>query len=80
MVLGVYSFLTGRVFPIHRASRDGTLVLLLHRIKRFWEGSEAATRKFEIEAGDQVQAAKKEGRAGIRRLLLSRPWDCFSRQ
>ncbi|PUU82759.1 hypothetical protein B9Z19DRAFT_1120145 [Tuber borchii] len=80
MILGVYSFLTGRVYPAPRASKDGTLVLLLQRIKRYWEGSEAAARRFGMEAGDELQVAKQQGRLGIRRLLLSRPWECFNRR
>ena len=80
MMLGVYSSLTGRVFPFKLASEDGTLALLLHRLKRFWKGPECVTRKFEREAGDELEAARREGCAGVRRLVLSKEWNCFSRR
>ena len=73
-MLGVYSALTNRVFPIEVANRDGTLVLLLHRIKLFLLRFEDVIKDFEEEAGDELVEAEEEGRAGVRRLLLSREW------
>ncbi|KAG0638355.1 hypothetical protein HOY80DRAFT_888064 [Tuber brumale] len=78
LMLGVYSALTNRVFPIQSVDRDGTLVLLLHRIKLFLENFSGVVHKFEEEAGDELQEAEEEGRVGIRRLLLSREWDSLS--
>ena len=73
-MLGVYSALTNRVFPIEVVNRDGTLVLLLHRIMLFLERFEDVMERFEEEAGDELPEAEEEGRAGVRRLLLSREW------
>ena len=78
MMLGVYSALTNRVFPVRVAKADGTLALLLHFIKRVLKGFGGVMRGFKKEAGDELRAAKKEGRVGIRRLLLSREWDSLS--
>ncbi|PUU82760.1 hypothetical protein B9Z19DRAFT_327503 [Tuber borchii] len=81
MMLGVYSSLTGRVFPFNVASKNGILALLLHPLKGFWKGRECVTRKFKREAGDELQATmEREGCAGVRRLILSREWDCFRRR
>ncbi|PUU82762.1 hypothetical protein B9Z19DRAFT_1074171 [Tuber borchii] len=76
-LLGVYSALTNRVFPLEIAEKDGTLVLLLHRIRVFWKGFRGLMKDFEEEAGYELQEAEAEGRVGIRRLLLSREWACF---
>ncbi|PUU82761.1 hypothetical protein B9Z19DRAFT_966650, partial [Tuber borchii] len=80
MMLGVYSSLTGRVFPFNVASKNGILALLLHPLKKFWKGRECVTQKFKREAGDELQAARGEGCAEVRRLILSREWDCFRRR
>ncbi|PUU82764.1 hypothetical protein B9Z19DRAFT_966530 [Tuber borchii] len=76
-MLGVYSALTNRVFPLEMAKEDGTLILLLHRIRAFLNGFKGLMKDFEKEAGDELQEAEKEGCAGIRRLLLSREWACL---
>lgn len=77
-MLGVYSALTNRVFPVNVAKEDGTLALLLHRIRVFLKGFKELMRDFREEAGDEeLQAAEEEGRVGIRRLLLSREWVCL---
>jgi len=73
-MLGVYSALTNRIFPLRIAKADGTLVLLLRPIKEYLESFEEVMDKFEREAGGELQAAKDEGRVGVRRLLLSREW------
>ena len=76
-MLGVYSALTNRVFPIEEVEEGGTLVLLLHRIKLFLVRFEDVIKDFEEEAGDELVEAEEEGRAGVRRLLLSREWVCL---
>ncbi|PUU82757.1 hypothetical protein B9Z19DRAFT_1120143 [Tuber borchii] len=78
MMLGVYSALTNRVFPVSVAKADGTLALLLNFIKRVLKGFGGVMRRFKKEAGDELRAAKKEGRVAIRSLLLSREWDSLS--
>ncbi|PUU82758.1 hypothetical protein B9Z19DRAFT_1074162 [Tuber borchii] len=77
LMLGVYSALTNRVFPIEEVEEDGTLVLLLHRIKLFLTRFEDVMKDFEEEAGDELRGAEEEGRVGVRRLLLSREWACL---
>jgi len=74
LMLGVYSALTTRVFPVSIAKEDGTLVLLLHRIRKFLKGFKLLMRDFREEAGDELEAAEEEGRVAIRTLLLSREW------
>ncbi|PWW73511.1 hypothetical protein C7212DRAFT_347014 [Tuber magnatum] len=74
LMLGVYSALTNRVFPKEAARENGTLVLLLHRIKLYLQKFDAVMRDFMKEAGDELKEAEEEGRVGIRRLLLSRNW------
>jgi len=74
-MLGVYSALTNRVFPIDVVDRQGTLVLLLQPIKVYLRSFDDVMREFEEEAVDELQEAEEEGRVGIRRLLLSREWD-----
>ena len=76
-MLGVYSTLTNRVFPLQIAKEDGTLALLLHRIRVFLKGFKDLAEDFREEAGDELQEAEEEGRVGIRRLLLSREWACL---
>ena len=76
-MLGVYSALMDRVFPLEAVDRKGTLVLLLHRIKLFLAKFEDVMNDFEEEAGDELVEAVGEGRAGVRRLLLSREWACL---
>ena len=76
-MLGVYSALTDRIFPIHKAKKDGTLALLLHHIKEYFSSFEDVMGDFEKEAGDELRVAEKEGPAGVRRLLLSREWVCL---
>ena len=75
-MLGVYSALTNRVFPIEEVKEGGTLVLLLHHIKLVLVRFEDVIKDFEEEAGDELVEAE-EGRAGVRRLLLSREWACL---
>ncbi|CAZ81961.1 unnamed protein product [Tuber melanosporum] len=75
LMLGVYSALTNRVFPIDVVDRQGTLVLLLQPIKVYLRSFDDVMREFEEEAVDELQEAEEEGRVGIRRLLLSREWD-----
>ena len=77
-MLGVYSALTNRVFPIEEVEEGGTLILLLHHIKLFLVRFEDVIKDFEEEAGDELVEAEEEGRAGVRRLLLSREWDSLS--
>ncbi|RPA93926.1 hypothetical protein L873DRAFT_1815275 [Choiromyces venosus 120613-1] len=77
LMLGVYSALTNRVFPIEVVDKKGTLVLLLHHIKTYLEKFEYIMEKFEEEAGDELAEAEEEGRVGVRRLLLSREWACL---
>jgi len=76
-MLGVYSALTHRIFPLKIAREDGTLVLLLHRIRVFLKGFKCLMEDFKKEAGDGLREAEEEGRVGIRRLLLSREWACL---
>ncbi|PUU82763.1 hypothetical protein B9Z19DRAFT_327540 [Tuber borchii] len=76
-LLGVYSALTNRVFPLQIAKEEGTLALLLHRIRVFLKGFRDLVEGFEEEAGYELQEAEEEGRVGIRRLLLSREWACL---
>jgi len=76
-MLGVYSALTHRIFPLQIAKEDGTLALLLHRIRVFLKGFKDLVEDFEEEAGDELQEAEEEGRVEIRRLLLSREWACL---
>ena len=76
-MLGVYSALTDRIFPLQIARANGTLVLLLHRIGGFLDGFKGLIKDFKEEAGDELQEAEEEGRVGIRRLLLSREWACL---
>ena len=77
VMLGVYSALTNRVFPVQVAKEDGTLALLLHRIRRVLKRFERLMQDFREEAGDELEAAEEEGRVAIRALLLSREWDCL---
>ena len=75
-MLGVYSTLTDRVFPIEEAKEGRTLVLLLRPIKKYLRGSTGsrALGAFKKEAGDELRDAKKEGHVAVRKLLLSREW------
>ncbi|KAG0131500.1 hypothetical protein HOY82DRAFT_485191 [Tuber indicum] len=75
LMLGVYSALTNRVFPLDAVDRQGTLVLLLQPIKVYLRSFDDVMREFDKEAGYELQEAEEEGRVGIRRLLLSREWD-----
>jgi len=76
-MLGVYSYLTSRVFPAKRAKKGGTLALLLRPIGRYLGESEEVVQAFKRLAGGELQEAKKEGHDGVRELLLSREWACF---
>ena len=76
-MLGVYSALTDRIFPLQIARANGTLVLLLHRIGDFLDVFKGLVKDFKEEAGDELAEAEEEGRVGIRRLLLSRKWACL---
>jgi len=76
-MLGVYSALTNRIFPIQEAKEDGTLALLLRTIRGYLRSFEDVMGAFEEEAGDELLVAEEEGPAGVRRLLLSRKWVCL---
>jgi len=75
LMLGVYSALTNRVFPVQIAKEDGMLALLLHRIRVFLKGFKDLVQDFREEAGDELLVAEDEGRVAIRILLLSGQWD-----
>jgi len=79
-MLGVYSSLTSRVFPGKGAKIDGTLALLFRPIGKYFHESKSkkVMLAFTLEAGPELQEAKSEGHNGVRKLLLSREWACFS--
>jgi hypothetical protein len=69
--------LTNRVYPLEDAKSNGTLCLLLNHIKKYFRPFNKIIDEFKDETSDDFVAARDKGPAGIRRLLLSREWECL---
>lgn len=74
-MLAVYSKFMDRVFPRDLAESDGTLILLLRLISRYFGAFDSVFGSFKREGGGDLVRAKEEGPAAVRRLLLSREWE-----
>jgi hypothetical protein len=74
-ILGIYSVLTRRIYHRDLAKENGTLVLLLRKIAKYWGPFKLVLENFRSEAGLGLTVVQDEGPHAVRRLLLSRQWE-----